>query len=221
MSLIKYKLRVDTSMDNHQLLLTFFNRYAWKNEYIFAYEDQSTHPHVHGYFQSDVQAQTLRAFLRKHFGSGNSQYSMPSIRDETVPVRLIAYILKQGQYHCTLPKDVLDTCLEKDKIIKAEIKAKKQARLSVYAQIKETYFKKVFVTNNKLYPNKISLPFQFLDIDNNYISKKLIVKIVLHFYSTTNRSVRKFQILSLCQTLSLQYIPGYKQELEDNILDQL
>jgi len=48
-----------------------------------------------------------------------------------------------------------------------------------------------------------------------------ITDMVLKYYKENNILVREFQIISLVQTLSLQYIDGYLEEYSRRLVDKM
>lgn len=195
-----YKLRIDgNSLD---LIQTFVDRYSTR--YFFCFEDQYDHPHFHLYIETNSKQATIRNYVRKNFGGGNGSYSMKNC--EETPVEYIAYMMKQGQYRTNLDEEIIETARKHDLKVKDEIKKKKESKKTIYQKLKE-------IIPAKFEEHKVEW-----DISHTpTITEEFILDTVIDWYAETETSVREFQIVSQVQTLSLYFIPSYREKLKNNI----
>lgn len=246
-----YSLRIRASKhEKTELVKLFFERYT-TGPYLYAWENQDSqeNPHLHAVLETETPRNTMVSFIRKNFGEGNRYYSLRQAtleEGEDIPIRLCAYIIKEGDYVSTFPKNLTELCKEHDKAVKASMLEKKKAKQTILSQIIEEYFPIVTYSNKQNFPNKVKsndLPLQDLVrltmkqlcehhriVDEggispyateHFITREYVVNSVLNFYTGTNRLIRKFMLVSLCQTLCLKYIPTYYKDLQQDLLLQL
>lgn len=247
-----YSLRIRASKhEKIELVKLFFERYS-TGPYLYAWENQFSqeNPHLHAVLDTVTKRNTMVSYIKKNFGEGNRYYSLrQAILDEgeTIPLRLCAYIIKDGDYVSTFPDTLTELCKKHDKAVKASMREKKKAKQTILAQIEEKYFPKVINTNILDFPNIVmSWDLGVLELsrltekqyaehlriieeggESPYLSEKVITKeyivdIVVHFYwNNETRLIRKFMLVSLCQTLCLKYIPYYQKELKQELLQSL
>ena len=195
-----YKLRVDT--DNIDTIEGILKKYS--SSYIVCLENVGTdNTHSHSYLETTEKQATIRNVLRKTFGSGNSSYSLKEL-DEQYPVEYLAYVVKEKLFRHNLPQDVIDKAMAHDKEVKDGIKEKKAN--------KKTQLEKIIEQNKEqLEGMKEAKGFAMPDITD----------MVLKYYKENKILVREFQIISLVQTLSLQYIDGYLEEYSRRLVDKM
>jgi len=195
-----YKLRVDT--DNIDTIEGILKKYS--SSYIVCLENVGTdNTHSHSYLETTEKQATIRNVLRKTFGSGNSSYSLKEL-DEQYPVEYLAYVVKEKLFRHNLPQDVIDKAMAHDKEVKDGIKEKKAN--------KKTQLEKIIEQNKEqLEGMKEAKGFAMPEITD----------MVLKYYKENNILVREFQIISLVQTLSLQYIDGYLEEYSRRLVDKM
>lgn len=246
-----YSLRIRASKhEKIELVKLFFERYS-TGPYLYAWENQFSqeNPHLHAVLYTAIKRNTMVSFIRKNFGEGNRYYSLKKAtleEGEEIPLRLCAYIVKEGDYFSTFPDNLTELCKEHDKAVKASMREKKKAKQTILAQIIIEYFPYVELTNKKNFPNKVrcnnlspkdlnrltrSELYEHQRIvdeggispyaSEHFINREYVVKSVLDFYNGSNRLVRKFMLLSLCQTLCLQFIPTYQEDLKQDLLQSL
>jgi len=191
-------------------------------------------PHVHAFFLSDSKVSALRMRIRRIAGKGNGIFSMkelalennmpswvesgdigavPDISEnltydavmgddggilENYPYKYLAYISKQGNVqHRGFTTCELAWVDLYDHIVKLQIKAKKAKRVT---QLQELC---ALVDAMKVeHPN---IPIRASDIP----------ALVVDFYKDRGILVRQFQLVSLCQTIMLKYIPTYRINMVD------
>lgn len=201
-----FKLRIDTSpCDGVQQLC---DKYA--KEYLYTYENTGEeNPHVHMYLQLSKQSRTVRAYIRKVFGSGNGVYSLKEL-DEQYPIEYLAYCMKLGEPTHNLPNEIIDKAKSYDLDVKRSMKEKKSSRrtqLQILDDIIGTECElqgDVYVRSNGLIP-----------------CKEFVVDTVIRYYKDEKKLVREFMIVSLVQSLCLKYVPSYDYELKRKILDRI
>lgn len=200
--MLSYKIRIDShDRTNIKLLLS-----KYSDRYMLAFEGQSSeNPHCHGFFATTTKPATIRSNLRKQFGTGNGSYSMKEL-DEDYPLEYIAYIIKEGDYiEHNMPPEILVKAKEHDTQVKLELKAKKEKKKTVLAQIDEKYFSDAV--------NGI--------LDDNFITKEYVVDKVLEYYRESKGLIREFMIVSICQTLCLKHVRSYERYFKNRILEKL
>lgn len=198
--MLYYKLRVDT--DDIDKIEAILKKYT--SSYIVCLENVGTdNTHSHSYLETTEKQATLRNVLRKTFGAGNSSYSLKEL-DERYPIEYLAYVVKEKLYRHNLPQCEIDKAIEYDNNIKNEMKEKKANR--------KTQLEKIIELNKEaLESMKEGKGYALPDI----------TKMVLKYYKDNKILVREFQIISLVQTLSLQYVDGYLDEYSRRIVDKM
>ncbi len=130
-----YKLRIDTC--NEKLCHELVDKYS-KDTYLWCSEKVGTpDQHAHFYLETDVSNPTIRAYIRKHFGTGNGVYSLKALK-EPKPIEYLAYLTKDGRY---FDKNLeLDEALAYDDEMKKRLKDKKTtSKRSVFAVLCDDY----------------------------------------------------------------------------------
>ena len=195
-----YKLRVDT--DNIDTIEGILKKYS--SNYIVCLENVGTdNTHSHAYLETNEKQATIRNVLRKTFGSGNSSYSLKEL-DEQYPTEYLAYVVKEKLFRHNLPQDVIDKAIAHDKEVKEGIKEKKAN--------KKTQLEKIIELNKE--------QLEGMKQAKGY-SMPEITDMVLKYYKENKILVREFQIISLVQTLSLQYVDGYLEEYSRKLVDKM
>ena len=202
-----YKLRIDTA-EGKDVILKFIEKYS--STYLVSFEGQGTdNPHVHLYLEmlSNISS-SLRQAIRRKFGAGNGGYSLKEL-DEQFPVEYLAYCIKDKNYFYSsnFPVSVIDEMKDYDKKVKEEIKHKKLSRRTVLDTIKDECFSDVDPETQL--------------VDGAYLSVQDVVLRVVNYYQTSKKLVRKFAIVSQCQTLCLEYVKGYSYTLYNDILKSI
>lgn len=201
-----YKIRVDT--DDITKVRELIDRYS--DRYILSFEGGFENPHVHGYFETTTKQLTIRARIRKFFGSGNGIYSLKEL-DEIFPFEYIAYILKDGDYQL---KGVTEE----------EIQKAKEFNIEVKKQIKEKKAKKrtqLQVLDDKFHEQYTKEGEYYIDSEGRIPTQESIVTMIVQYYLDEKKLFRQFQIVSLSQTLSARYVPSYKSTYIQKIYQML
>lgn len=201
-----YKLRIDTH--NVNLIQAMCEKYF--TNYVYALENQGQdNPHVHLYVEMFTKQATLREYIRKTFGQGNRCYSLKSL-DEKRPVEYLAYVIKEGDYkHNCLTPEELTLLHAHNKEVKTQIKARKADRKTVLERVLDL-FKDVEFPDDT-YPL----------LGEYFLSEEKIVEMVVEYYKEQGTLIREFQLVSICQTLCLKFLPDYKNDLKNKILDKI
>lgn len=184
-------LRVDLSQKESNadisvsdvLVLLDQDQWCWCVE-----NDNGPNPHIHICFTTLTKMEVLRQRLRALGLRGNKSYSLKTC-DSYFPVEVIAYILKDGKYSTNLPQSEIDLALSADAKIKASIKAKKDARKSIYAKLKES-----------LQPGE----------DYHHIEFK-----VMKYHIDNELVIRRFQVQALIDTLWFSEYANNPDKVED------
>ena len=192
-----YKLCVDT--DDMYGLIEILDKYSSK--YLVCQENLLTdNAHCHAYLETLVKQATIRAAVVKVYGSGNSSYSLKEL-DEQYPLEYLAYCLKENNYKHTLPQDIIDKAKEHNKLVKAGMADKKAKRRTQLQCIEDEYFSTQLAPGGACY-------------DKQYVCDS-----VVQYYENSGILVRKFMLVSLCQTLCLKYVPSYNLKLSQDLFD--
>lgn len=180
--------------------------------YLFARELQETqNDHYQFYLKVDCQAQTVRKWLKPRLPSkGNGQYSIKTFV-ESEPVEAISYLLKEGSIQYKLPPDLKERVWAFQEKYKAEVKAKKESRRTQLEIISENIEKELVFDGHSWHK-----PGSQQAISKGYIADHVII-----YYRTSGILIRKFQLVSLCQTLYLKYGSGYEVALRQFLVNEL
>ncbi len=202
-----YKLRVDT--DDKSKLKELLLKYC--KTYIIAQEDSGDNKHCHCYLESITKPGTIRASIRKKYGSGNGVYSL-GLLDDRYPIEYIAYIIKEDpNYICDkIPLGILEKAKVYDMTVKKKLSKKKMTILqNLNSFLKEKLVKK-------------DMCYYYGAEPNFYMCKpEYIVDAVLDYYTKDDRLIREFMIVSLCQTLCLRYCNGYTSDYRSRLLSKI
>jgi len=188
-----YKLRIDTI--NHQDVKDLLEKYS-PDCWVYSREKTGTlNEHVHCYLETRSNSATIRTQIRRKFGSGNGKYSLKEL-DEQRPIEYMAYIIKDNVffYH-NIDDFTIVEYQEYNMDVVDEMKRKKNSRKTQLETLKE---------------KAEETPGQIDSIES-------CVDFVVQYYKDTGKLVRKFQIISLAQTLALKYVPEYEHSLSASI----
>jgi len=209
-----YKLRIDTS-DREEV-----NRMCSKyfDKYMVAYENQDTsNAHVHLYIEMSTKADTLRRYIRKKFGSGNSCYSLKAL-DSECPIEYLAYIMKDNEYEIfDIPPTVIEEAKGYDKKVKEQMKEKKKARRTQLQILREMLVEQLVeeVDDSSEDVHRV------FKTSGETVTKESIVNMIIAYYKTEKKLVREFMMVSLAQSLCLEFVPSYAYSFKNRILDKL
>lgn len=179
-----YKLRIDTV--NEELCHDLVNTYS-KDTYLWCTEKEgTTDQHSHFYLETDVSNTTIRAYIRKHFGSGNGIYSLKALK-EPKPIEYLAYLTKDGKYfHKNLD---LSEALSYDDEMKKKLKDKKTtSKKSVFSILCDDY------VNSPVYQR----------IQDSYNWQELAA-FVIEWHLSKDKQLARFRIEGYVQTLACKY----------------
>lgn len=195
--LTPYKLRVDLSDTTlEDVLKCLRDCYA----YAYVLEGKMTdNPHVHFYLYTMVKDATLRKRLRNLKLSGNKSYSLKELGEKD-PIEYFAYMMKEGTpvWH-NIDAKVISDSADYNKKVRDSIKKTKEAKKTILQQLIDIIDAKG---------------------DDDW-TKVEIMNIVIDFYKKRCVLVREFQLVSLCQTLCLKYVPLYDRELARRLYDRI
>lgn len=185
-----YKLRIDTS--DLEMCIHIAEHYS-PDCWAFSFETKwGDNPHVHFYLEMADGVSGLRSYIRKTVGSGNRAYSLKELAEEK-PVEYLAYLIKENDYRSY--KIDLTAAKAYDATVKSAIQEKKSSRKTILQQIVE----------------------QFGYTGSTILEEKQCIEDVIDFYKQKFTLVREFQIVSLVQTLLLQYGDGYERRLRYSV----
>ncbi len=189
-----YKLRIDLSISIAKIVNLVAKA---SNSYCYVLEKLEHNPHVHFYLETLVLNETLRARIRKLCGKGNRSYSLKKV--EKHPMEYLAYLLKEGKpVYVNIPDVVISESIAYDEKVKADLKAKKSARLKM--------------------PEKI---LAYMEEKKWNINPPNILTSVLMYVKENKILVREFYIISLVQTICLQNCDGYLLKLSNKIRERM
>lgn len=189
--LLPYKLRVDTV--DKQIITHICTHYSPK-KWVYCTENvMGENPHSHYYLEMSKKTKIAMAdYIRKHVGSGNRVYATAQCK-EFEPVEYLAYLTKQGDYESH--NIDLTKAIEYDEKVKQIIAEKK---VQPKTQL------------DKIQLWSVEKGIEFSDVHS-------IIDTVIDYYKEQGILVRQFQIVSLVQTLSLKYLPDYRDQFKNDI----
>ncbi len=192
--MVTYKARFDTS--DRDVPVKFIEHYC-SGLYLFSFEEQTSNPHCHLFFESDTPRNTMVSYIRKYVGSGNGSYSLVMLTEEDEGFNnYLAYIIKDGDYKHNFSKEKLEEVRSYDKRVKSQIKERKALKRTQLQILIEDHGEQI----------------------EKMQSVEEVVKLVVQFTIQKGTLVREFQIKSLVQTLALKYnIHDYRYTFQRNI----
>lgn len=232
-----YKLRISMTATKHTQLLAFLKKYAFKNQWVFAYEMQlSTNPHIHACFKCNqmVKRQAMSKYIKRHWeSSGNSLYSLVLMsldddEDENFgwPILYVGYCIKQKSVYWngfTVEEIVFIQQKEKEK--KAEIAAAKLLRKT---QIEQIYVYIEQQVGEIHYDNFRTSPYYYQNTQNKttaFFTIELITHHTLAWYLKRIEDrlsiMRNGHIYNICYTLCVKLVPYFATNVEKQIIFKL
>lgn len=144
---------------------------------------------------------------------GNSGRSTTRLRED-LPTSL-AYVIKDGNYHIDgFDSEIIDRATELVREFQLKIKQKKMSKLE---QLREIIKRDLKIT--KLDDKEI---YVFQDTDGERIvNEEFILDIVLEFYKNSKTLYREFYVISVVQTLCLEFVPSYDYKCRNRILEKI
>lgn len=190
-----YKLRIDTSL--YEETFEFLKRYSPETLLMGIEKTGTLDVHIHAYLETRIAAGTIRTAIRRRYGSGNGNYSLKDL-DEKRPIEYLAYCIKDKEYkHHGFDDTALQTIQDYDDDVKDEIKRKKNRKQTQLQRLMQD------IAEEKK---------EFDDIRD-------ISQYVVDYYNRNLLLVKKFQLVSLTQTLALQHIENYDHDLATAVAD--
>ena len=176
-----YKLRIDTA--DQTAVATFISKYA--TQYLYCFEKTGTLDcHIHAYLESHKTDASMRAHIRKYFGTGNKVYSL-TVCDEFLPLEYCAYITKDGDYQGNLGEPFMEACLAYDHTVKQKLKKKPKR---VFSDISEAYSE--YLKTN---------PITFQEPDHHAVT------FLVDYYISQDKMISKHQIQGYAISLLCKY----------------
>lgn len=205
-----YSLRADESehfnnADDMLEVLQVKAPYMWCRE-----TTREGNVHYHFYFESDLKKPTLRARVTSLTGRGNGCYSLKEC-DERMPVKYLAYIMKDLNYHMEgIPDEVYRDAVNYDDKVKADKKQKKEKK-NVLKEIEDGYLAqyndpRVIERDNELGRSPFEHPRMLLE----YIVKFYLEKGIL----------RQHTVQAVFDTIRLRHSESFKQVFYDYMLER-
>lgn len=142
---------------------------------------------------------------------GNSGRMCSKLRESFA--RSIGYLFKDNDYSTEgFSKDILKAA--EDVFLEFQTKQKKKEK-TVLQQLRDNITKKL---------EKIKLDSGnevFLESYGRIVNKEFILDQVLEFYQQSKSLIREFYIVSVVQTLCLEFVPSYDYEFRNRILEKI
>lgn len=198
-----YEIRITTDDELHIQSLV----HHYSSLYMYAYEIKATHPHYHIFIHSESNQPALRTYIRN---LGYTKKYKLSKKDEPFPLELLSYFMKEQNWCVSdnFPEDKLEEIKAHSLQVKKEIKEKKKNKRTQLQAIEDLYFSNVI--------NGIDTKRE------KYVDREYVVESVLQYYRDNHILIRKFHIVSLCQTLCFHYVNSYdltlKQQIHENLV---
>lgn len=145
---------------------------------------------------------TIRRYLREN--GFTRKYSIKE-SDEQYPIEYLAYCIKQKRYRHNLPEYVIANAIEHNDKVVSEMKKKKTERKTILQQIIEAHEGELFLLEEMDLGKAVHTTYH----------------IVVNFYKEKKALIREFQILSLVQTILVQYVSYYPNVMYKNVYDKL
>lgn len=220
-----YKLRVTLEECEADHVVALIGSVTTQYAYVKEIGHLNERPHMHLYLivPPTVKPDTLRTKLRKLTGSarGNTLYSLGQLKfnteEEDIAVEYLAYMFKEGE---VVALGFTDAWLEKarayDLQVKTEMQEKRKKKASRVTDIilqmyLGTWDEETRTIEDPEHPGA-----------RLFVTKEYIVKSVVDYYKNhTDVLVRKFMLISTCQTLCLRYVNSYDYFFEQELLKDL
>ena len=187
-----YKLRIDYNADNLPQIKELQSRYF--SRFVKAEEkgEEKDNPHLHYYLATTHKASAIRQFIRKHFGSGGGVYSLKKL-DEEYPLEYLAYLVKEDPETIwfRMPEGLKEKAIAYDLEVKRDLKTK-----GSLGKVKKYLIDKY----GGIPPHR-----------------KTLINSLINYYQERNLLIRKFNLLTLTQTLLLEIDPSYRRSFVEDI----
>jgi len=192
------KLRVDISSVSVDDIIQI----VAKGSEGFAYCTEGTlgeNPHMHFYLHNITRKQDwFRSQLRALGLTGNSGYSLKTA--DTYPIEYLAYMQKEHKVtYFRIPEDIQQQAKDYQEQVKLEMKAKKEARKTVYQQLCELLD---------------TVPVKLESMDN----RKQYIEIILDFHIEKNILIRPQQLKVYLETYLAKNSPKFRDALIQDLL---
>lgn len=231
------KIRCDLPFSYYDKVRDFCAKYA-VDRYAFCHEEKTkdgkpTKSHYHIYLEVKDSykhpVRTIKAALVKFMG----EYYVPRTgccsctltkeeKDgvDSLPYQYLAYFRKEdkAEYH-----NFSDEHMDKINAIDITQKSKKKPKgKTVLQQIVDEYFPSATrITSNSSPSSEEGLYLPPGEDTKVAVTKEAVVDAVTDFYLNRDVLVRKFQLISICQTLCLWYVRSYEYTLKNSIIENL
>jgi hypothetical protein len=132
-----YKLRIDLDEASVDAVVGYLRNIS--NGFAYVVEGRNTeNPHIHVWFSTITKSGTMRVHWRKLSGGGNGGYSMKETDNR--PIEYLAYMMKEGKIvWYNIPEDIIQESTVYQAKVKAEMKAKKEAKVPMWKKIYMLY----------------------------------------------------------------------------------
>lgn len=190
--LSSYKVRVRLTEVNAEQVVTLIDTLSGYNKYCYVLEKESsiTNPHLHGYFESTVNKNTIRTKFQRLGLVGNKAYSLKEI--ELDPIEYLAYLYKEGTPTWKNgPSQELEKEIQTyDKAVKQSMKDKKRSKESIMEQLRQHIAPHVEEIFKKEVPS-----------NQPHALHSTIRRMVLDYYVDNELTIRAFSLQSQVDTL--------------------
>lgn len=218
MSVIAYKLRCRT----RDVALVHKKVKEWgSTRHIIGFEEdykKPNNPHVHVYLIPDMKAGTIREQIRAELGMGNGGYAMPRCSGEVLPLKYLAYCIKQGNVIIEgFTDEEIVEIKAYDEKVKEEMKSRPKPRTQL-AIIRELVLADYVCTAHE---DQVGRSLWLHKETGGLITKKIIVDLVLDYCLENKKLIRRFALISQCQTLCCEFVPSYQLQFRENLLNDI
>lgn len=222
-----YKLRI-TIPESYELLYKDCESYICVKHQA---DEEVSRDHYHYYLNTNLSSDAIRKRIRQHplYGvvvdgkemKGNSLFSLGVLEPTEgfdYPLEYFHYLMKPNVYEFWSPtlEHLRQITVDYNESRKQESKAKKRSKGTIIEDIIDTKFQDAVLTEITGIPQPV-----YLTKESNFFTKEEIVDRVVDYYQEKGTLIRKFQLVSISQTLCLKYIQDYNRELKMKILDEI
>lgn len=217
---MSYKLRVDLAYASLDNVLSVISKYS--NRYAYVVEGDPPNRHIHMWFVSQDNHQTIRKGVKKVVsGKGNAVYSLkecyPADDDiDEYPINYLAYMCKEGLCKfVNIPESIEQSAREYQLAFVQKMRDKAKSKLNIFDSIEQELLSILIEYQDGYvlkYPERNPNGFQ------NTLTRDYVVDFVLRYVRDHKIMYRHFCVVSWCQTLCLRYVPKQFNEFKQKIL---
>lgn len=194
-------------------------------------DEEVARDHCHYYLNTNLSSDAIRKRIHKHpkYGTvfegkeqkGNTFFSLGVLQPTEgfdYPLEYFHYLMKPYVYSYWSPslEPLKKITVEYNEQRKIEAKKVKKERKAQLQEIIDTQFQDATLKDVKGIPIPV-----YISSEGHFFTKEEIVDRVVEYYHKKGTLIRKFHLVSICQTLSLKFVQDYSRELKSKIIDEI